>query len=162
MASRIEDYALVGDLHTAALVARDGSIDWLCLPRFDSGACFCALLGTPEHGRWLVAPHAEAQVSRRYRPDTLTLETTFSNSEGTVKLVDFMPVGGENTRMIRIVEGERGIVRMRMELVIRFDYGRSIPWVSRTEDGALAAVAGPDLLVLRSSVETKGEALTTV
>jgi GH15 family glucan-1,4-alpha-glucosidase len=159
---RIEDYALIGDTQTGALVARNGSIDWLCLPRFDSGACFAALLGDREHGRWLVAPAEESRtVTRRYRPDTLVLETTSTTSTGTVRLVDCMPVRGEAPDVVRVVEGVAGSVRMRMDLVIRFDYGAFVPWV-RTVDGALRAVAGPDALELRTPVATRGDGLATV
>src|SRR5512145_1895217 len=122
MASRIEDYALIGDCETAALVARDGSIDWLCFPRFDSAACFAALLGTPEHGRWLLTPAAEARrVRRRYRPGTLVLETEYETDAGLVRLIDFMPLRTGTPELVRIVEGVRGVVPMRMDLAIRFD-----------------------------------------
>ena len=130
----IEDYALVGDCETAALVGRDGSVDWLCLPRFDSGACFAALLGSPEHGRWLMAPAGEVRrVRRRYRPGTLVLETEFETDEGAVTLIDFMPPRRKNPDLVRIVVGLRGQVRMTTELVMRFDYGSIIPWVRKTE-----------------------------
>ena len=132
MPSNIEDYALIGDCQTGALVARDGSIDWLCFPRFDSAACFAALLGTPEHGRWLLAPAVETRrVRRRYRPGTLVLETEYETDAGLVKLIDFMPPRTGTPELIRIVEGVRGVVPMRMELVIRFDYGSVVPWVRR-------------------------------
>src|SRR5690348_12092998 len=128
----IEDYALIGDTHTAALVGRDGSIDWLCLPRFDSGAIFAALLGTEQHGRWLITPIGDVRaVRRRYRGDTMVLETEFETDEGSVRLVDFMPPRGETPDVVRIVEGVRGRVPMRMELRLRFDYGRVVPWVYR-------------------------------
>src|SRR5215212_2876397 len=121
---RIEDYALLGDLQTAALVHRTGSIDWCCFPRFDSGACFAALLGGPEHGRWLLAPaDGAARVTRRYRDGTLILETRFETAAGAVTLVDFMPLRGAASDVVRLLVGERGRVEMRMELVIRFDYG---------------------------------------
>jgi GH15 family glucan-1,4-alpha-glucosidase len=124
MPSRIEDYALIGDLQTAALVARDGSLDWLCFPRFDSGACFAALLGNPEHGRWLIAPSGAARhVRRRYREGTLILETEFETAEGAVRLIDLMPLRDQAPDVVRIVEGVRGQVPMRMELIMRFDYG---------------------------------------
>src|SRR3954464_6245142 len=123
MSTRIEDYALLGDRETAALVARNGSVDWLCMPRFDSGACFAALLGEPKHGRWLLAPSGEARTSRRYRPDTLILETEHVTPEGTVVVTDFMPIRDRVPNLVRIVEGRSGRVPMRMELVIRFDYG---------------------------------------
>ncbi len=142
MAAHIEDYALIGDCHSAALVARDGSIDWLCLPRFDSPACFAALLGTPENGRWQVTPAGDiARVTRRYRTDTLILETMFETPTGSVTLIDFMPPRSDEPRLVRIVHGERGQVAMRMQFVVRFDYGSIVPWVTRT-DGALKAIAG--------------------
>jgi GH15 family glucan-1,4-alpha-glucosidase len=162
MASRIEDYALIGDCQTAALVARDGSIDWLCLPRFDSSACFAALLGTPEHGRWLIAPASEVRRTvRRYRGDTLVLETEHQTAEGIVALIDFMPLRSGQADVVRIAEGRAGRVPMRMDLVIRFDYGVVIPWVRHTERG-IRAVAGPDTLYLRTPVNTRGEGLHTV
>src|SRR6516162_10101063 len=132
MALRIEDYALIGDCHTAALVGRNGSIDWLCLPRFDSGACFASLLGNPEHGRWLISPAGEVRAVRRsYRDDTLVLETEFETADGIVALIDFMPARERDPNVVRIVEGRRGSVRMQLELVIRFDYGSIVPWVRR-------------------------------
>src|SRR5437016_2394884 len=138
MAMRIEDYAMIGDCRTAALVARDGSIDWLCVPRFDGGACFAALLGTPEHGRWKVAP-AEGvevrQVRRRYRPGSLVLETEFTTGSGAVRLTDLMAVTSPTPTVVRLVEGLRGEVPMRSELVIRFDYGWIVPWVRRIDGG---------------------------
>jgi GH15 family glucan-1,4-alpha-glucosidase len=159
---RIEDYALIGDLQTAALVGRDGSVDWCCFPRFDSGACFAALLGSPDQGRWLLAPAQEVRrSSRRYRHDTLILESVFETESGAVRAIDFMPPRGEAPDIVRIVEGLEGEVPMRSELVIRFDYGSIVPWVRRVED-ALVAIAGPDGLCLRSPVETHGENLTTV
>ncbi len=162
MALRIEDYALLGDTQTAALVGRDGSIDWLCFPRFDSGAVFAALLGTEQHGRWLIAPDAPVTATRRrYEGENLILETEFDTADGTVRLIDFMPPRGEAPDVVRIVEGVSGQVRMRMHLRMRFDYGRVVPWVRR-EDGALAAVAGPDSCWLRTPVETRGEDLATV
>lgn len=157
----IEDYAMIGDGHTAALVGRDGSIDWLCLPRFDSGACFAALLGGPEHGRWAIAPRAEATaVSRRYREGTLILETDFETASGAVRVIDCMPLSNERWDVLRIVVGLRGRVAMGMELVIRFDYGAIIPWVSR-RDGTLFATAGPDTLELHTPVHTRGEQMTS-
>ena len=163
MASSISDYALIGDLGTAALVNRSGSVDWLCWPRFDSDACFAALLGTPEHGRWLVAPcDARARVSRRYRENTLILETRFETSEGTALLVDFMPPREINSHLIRIVIGEQGSVAFRSELVLRFGYGAIVPWVTRAEDKSLRAIAGPDMVVLRSSATMRGENFKTV
>ncbi|MER3425280.1 MAG: glucoamylase [Nitrospiraceae bacterium] len=160
MALRIEDYALLGDTQSAALVGRDGSIDWLCLPRFDSGACFAALLGTPEHGRWLLAPKGEVRrVRRRYRDGTLVLETEFETDEGVVALVDFMPPRERDVDLIRIVEGRRGSVPMRMELMIRFDYGSIVPWV-RNVKGVLRAIAGPDALALHTPVALRGQNFT--
>ena len=162
MPLRIEDYALIGDCQSAALVGRDGSIDWLCLPRFDSGACFAALLGTPEHGRWQIAPAGEYRsTGRRYRPETLVLETDFESDTGAVTLVDAMPLRSEYPILVREVIGRRGQVPMRTELVIRFDYGSIVPWVSRA-DGRLRAVAGPDTLVLDTDVPLRGENLKTV
>jgi GH15 family glucan-1,4-alpha-glucosidase len=163
MALRIEDYALIGDCETAALVGLDGSIDWLCLPRFDSDACFAALLGSPEHGRWLIAPQdANARVTRRYRPDTLILETTFETADGAVRLVDFMPLHDGHSDIVRLVVGIRGQVAMRTELVLRFGYGAVVPWVTRTPEGMLQAVAGPDMVMLRTPVPLRGENMTTV
>lgn len=162
MARPIEDYALIGDCETAALVSRDGSIDWLCVPRFDSSACFAALLGNPRNGHWHLAPIDKARVSRRYRPGTLILETRFETDTGVATLIDFMPQRSGNPVLVRILRGDRGSVRMRMELVIRFDYGRAVPWVTRRSDGSLVAVAGPDLLVFRTSVAVRGEDLRTV
>lgn len=162
MASLIEDYALIGDCQTAALVSRNGSIDWLCFPRFDSGACFAALLGTPENGRWQIAPAGEVRdIRRRYRDGTLILETEFETDEGAVALIDCMPPRTSSADLIRIVEGRRGRVPMRMELVIRFDYGSIIPWVRRTEEG-IRAIAGPDTLYCQIEVEHRGEDLHTV
>ncbi len=159
MPSRIEDYAVIGDCETAALVARDSSIDWLCWPRFDSGACFAALLGTPEHGRWLLAPtDPAARVSRRYREGTLILETEFETEDGAITLIDFMPPRGTASDLIRLVVGRRGRVALSTELVIRFGFGAVIPWVTRLEDGSgLRAVGGPDMVVLHSPVPIHGE-----
>ena len=158
----IEDYALIGDCHTAALVGRDGSIDWLCLPRFDSGACFAALLGGPEHGRWQIAPASEVRSTRRrYRDGTLVLETEFETEAGAVRVIDCMPLANGRWDVLRIVEGLRGRVAMRMELVIRFDYGSIIPWVQRV-DGTLLATAGPDTLELHTEVPVHGENMKTV
>jgi len=159
----IEHYALIGDCQTAALVSRDGSVDWLCWPRFDSAACFAALLGTPENGRWRIAPKsARRAVARRYRGDTLILETDFETSEGAVRVIDFMPVRESVSDLVRIVLGRAGRVTMRMELVLRFGYGASVPWVSRLDDGSLRAIAGPDMTVLRTLVPLRGEGLKTV
>jgi len=157
----IEDYALLGDTETAALVAKDGSIDWLALPRFDSPACFAALLGTEEHGRWLIAPASPVRrVTRRYRAG-LVLETLFETDDGTVALVDGMPLRDERPNLLRIVEGRSGHVPMRLELIVRFDYGSIVPWV-RTVDGRWSAVAGPDALVLTTPVALRGENRHTV
>lgn len=162
MPSRIEDYALIGDCQTAALVARDGSIDWLCLPRFDSGACFAALLGTPEHGRWLLAPAAEVRaVRRRYRPNTLILETEYETDSGVVTVIDWMPPRGAEADLMRLVVGQRGEVPMRLELVLRFDYGAVVPWVQRV-DGLLRATAGPDTVLFQPGVPVHGENLRTL
>ena len=159
---RIEDYALIGDLQTAALVGRDGSIDWCCFPRFDSGACFAGLLGTRDHGRWLLAPSGKVRRStRRYRTDTLILETVVETEEGAVRSIDFMPPRGVAPDIVRIVEGLDGEVAMRSELVIRFDYGAIVPWVRRV-DHTRVAVAGPDALCFRTPVEIRGEDMSTV
>lgn len=162
MPSPIEDYALIGDCHTAALVGRDGSIDWLCFPRFDSGACFAALLGTPEHGRWLVAPVGEVRRTHRsYRGDTLVLDTTFETDEGAVTVTDCMPIRTSEPDLVRLVRGVRGRVRMRTELIVRFDYGSITPWVRR-ENGGVRAIAGPDTIELRTPVPLHGEHWATV
>jgi GH15 family glucan-1,4-alpha-glucosidase len=162
MSVPIEDYALIGDTRTVALVDKRGSIDWLCLPRFDSGACFASLLGDSRNGHWQIAPTAQGYgIRRRYRDHSLVLETEFSTKDGKVRLVDCMPADEDIPNHVRVVEGIEGTVRMRMELVIRFDYGWSVPWVRRI-DGVLTAVAGPDALALRTPVETHGENLTTV
>ncbi len=161
MASLIEDYAIIGDCHTVALVGRDGSIDWLCFPRFDSPACFAALLGNQEHGRWLLAPAEEIQaVRRRYRQDTLVLETDYETADGAVTLIDCMPPRTREPDMVRIVVGKRGQVRMRMQLIIRFDYGSIIPWLRRTDKG-IRAVAGPDTLILNTDVDLRSENFRT-
>jgi GH15 family glucan-1,4-alpha-glucosidase len=158
----IEKYALVGDCHTAALVGSDGSIDWLCLPRFDSGACFAALLGGPEHGRWLLAPAAEPRcVQRRYRGDTLILETDFDTEEGSVRVIDFMPMSDRRWDIVRIVEGLSGRVTLRMELRVRFDYGSIVPWV-RKSGKVLLLTAGPDTLELAASVPVEGKNMQSV
>jgi len=160
---RIEDYAIIGDCETAALVGRNGSIDWLCWPRFDSPACFAALLGSREHGHWQIAPADPApRVHRRYQSDTLVLETDFETAEGAFTLVDFMPIGETGSDLVRTIVGRRGAVALRMVLVLRFDYGAAVPWVSRLPDGRLRAIAGPDMVVLSAPVEVKGENLTTV
>jgi GH15 family glucan-1,4-alpha-glucosidase len=158
----IEHYALVGDCHTAALVGNDGSIDWLCLPRFDSEACFAALLGGPEHGRWLLAPAAPGhRVQRRYRGDGLILETDFETDEGRVRVIDFMPLSDRRWDIVRIVEGLEGRVDLRMELIVRFDYGSIVPWVHQVE-GVLLLTAGPDTLELTASVPIEGENMKSV
>jgi len=162
MSSPIEDYAVIGDCHTAALVARDGSIDWLCFPRFDSGACFAALLGSEENGRWLLSPTNKIHsVRRRYREDTLVLETDYETEDGAVTLIDCMPPRSKEPDVVRMVVGRRGQVRMRMRLTIRFDYGSIVPWVRRTHKG-IRAIAGPDTLVLQTNVDLRGEGLTTI
>ena len=158
----IEDYALIGDCHTAALVGRDGSIDWLCYLRFDSGACFAALLGGPQNGRWLLAPSANILgVRRQYRDATLILETEFETSEGVVRIIDCMLLSDARWDILRIVEGVSGRVAMHMELIIRFDYGSIVPWVQRV-DHTLMATAGPDTLELHTSVPFHGVNLKTV
>jgi GH15 family glucan-1,4-alpha-glucosidase len=162
MSARIEDYALIGDRKSAALVGRDGSIDWLCWPRFDSEACLAALLGTREHGRWLIAPRDRAQIRRRYRSDTLVLETHFETPDGGATLVDFMPHCAPQATIIRFVIGTRGQVAMQMELILRFGYGAVVPWVTRVEGGALRAIAGPDMVVLNTPVYLHGRGMTTV
>lgn len=157
----IEDYGLIGNMVSAALVGRDGSIDWLCLPRFDSAACFAALLGGPEHGRWSIAPaEAPLKTSRRYVPDTAVLETRFETHEGEVTLTDFMPFTHDEERVdvVRIVRGVRGCVRMSTELTLRFNYGQAVPWVRRRDYG-LSAVSGPDAVELHTSVRLKGQGL---
>src|SRR6266542_7010936 len=162
MALKIEDYALIGDTHTAGLVGKDGSIDWLCLPRFDSGACFAALLGDASNGRWLVAPKGHVRsVSRRYEPNTLVLVTEFTTDAGVVEVRDCMTPRDKTPNLVRLVRCVRGHVEMTMELVIRFEYGSVVPWVTRS-DGLLTAVAGPDTLSLRTPVPTQGKDLTTV
>lgn len=161
---KIEDYGIIGDTQTVALVGRNGSIDWLCLPRFDSAACFAALLGTEEHGCWRIAPAQSEEVisSRRaYRDGTLILETEFETARGCVRLVDAMPIRERDADVVRIVEGVRGKVRMKMLLIVRFDYGSIVPWTRRVDE-RLEAVAGPDALSLWSDVQTHGEGLTTV
>jgi GH15 family glucan-1,4-alpha-glucosidase len=146
---RIEDYALIGDLQTSALVGRNGSVDWLCLPRFDSASCFAALLGEEKHGRWLIAPAGEVRsVSRRYREGTLVLETDFETDEGAARVIDFMPLrDGGAPQLMRIVQGLRGRVPMRTQLIIRFEYSSIVPWVQRVP-GGIVAQAGPDAVHL--------------
>ena len=163
MTQRIEDYALIGDCESGALVGRDGSIDWLCWPRFDSGACFAALLGGPEHGRWRIAPVGEVlRTERRYRGDTLILETRFVTPAGEVALVDFMPPEGTQSEIVRTVVGVRGEVAVHVELILRFGYGALVPWVTRYGDHGLRAIAGPDMVVLYTDVPLHGENLTSV
>ncbi len=163
MPQRIEDYALIGDCEAAALVGRDGSLDWLCWPWFDSPACFAALLGGPKHGRWLVAPSTPpTRTSRAYRPDTLVLDTRFETAAGTVLLTDFMPLRGTNSDVVRRITGLDGEVAMRTELTVRFDYGRTVPWVSQIADGGLRMIAGPNMLVLHTDVPLRGEDMSTV
>src|SRR6202140_2714843 len=160
--TKIEDYAFLSDTQTAALVSRDGCVDWLCLPRFHSGACFASLLGTRDNGHWRFWPKEKIEkTSRRYRGEALILETEIETKSGAVRLIDFMPPRGENPDIIRIVEGIRGEVTMQMELIIRFDYGRTVPWV-RTGHGGLEAIAGPNGLILRTPIKTHGKDLTTV
>ncbi|HWK53686.1 MAG TPA: trehalase-like domain-containing protein, partial [Hyphomicrobiales bacterium] len=159
----IEDYGIIGNMRTAALVGKDGSIDWLCLPRFDSPACFAALLGTPDHGRWQIAPRDEhITCSRRYLEGTAILETRFETATGTVAITDFMPLSAEagKTNLVRILSGEAGHVDMVMELVLRFSYGQAVPWVQRREYG-LSAVAGPDTVHLHTRLPLQGEGKTT-
>jgi len=161
MAARIEDYGLIGDLQTAALVSRHGCIDWLCFPRFDSGACFAALLGDEENGRWSLRPASDiTSAQRRYRGDTLVLETELACDEGVVRLIDFMPPRGEAPDVVRIVEGVEGTVPMKMRMSIRFDYGSIVPWVRRKDEG-LHAVAGPDALLLATPIDLVGRNLHT-
>ena len=164
MSSRIEDYGLIGDCATAALVARDGSIGWLCWPAFDSDACFASLLGTRKHGRWQIAPAEEVtKTSRRYWDNTLILESRFETADGVVAVIDFMPPRGHASDVVRLVRGIAGRVKLRMELIIRFGFGTGVPWVKKTEDGnALLAICGPDMTVFRSPVQTRGEDMTTV
>lgn len=151
MSARIEDYGMIGDCETVALVGRDGSIDWLCWPRFDSDACFAALLGKPENGRWLLAPaSAVKSTSRKYRDRTLILETRFETADGTATVIDFMPPHSGHSDLVRIVRGDHGHVRMRMELTLRFDYGLSVPWISSVGEGLLHAISGPHLIVINS------------
>ena len=159
---RLEDYALIGDRHTAALVGRNGSIDWLCVPRFDSQGCFTAALGDERHGRWMVSPATpRCRIRRRYRGDTLILETEFATDEGTALLVDFMPLHQPYPTVVRIVEGITDAVQMRMQLILRFDYGSVVPWVQR-QSGRMNAIAGPDAITLCTPVPIHGEEFKTV
>jgi GH15 family glucan-1,4-alpha-glucosidase len=162
VATKIEDYAFLSDTQTGALVSRDGCVDWLCFPRFDSPACFASLLGDKKNGHWRFFPEGKIEKTRRrYRGDTLILETEIDTADGTVRLIDFMPPRGKNPDIVRIIEGVRGYVVMNMELIIRFDYGRLVPWV-RKRGGGLEAIVGPDGLVLRTPIKTHGRDLTTV
>ena len=160
--AQIEDYALIGDCETSALIGVDGSIDWLCLPRFDSDSCFAKLLGSEDNGYWRLAPTQWQSVERRYRPGTLILETTFTTAEGRVRVTDFMPPKPGNSRIVRIVEGLQGRVEMQSELAARFEHGVSVPWVSRLDDGAVSLVAGASRLVLRSDVPVHGKGMRTL
>lgn len=165
MPAAIEDYALIGDCQTAALIERDGSMDWLCWPRFDSGACFAALLGTAQNGRWRIGPaRPPARVRRRYRGDTLILETEFEDADGAVVLTDFMPLRSDSSsHVVRLLGGRRGRMAMRMELVLRFDYGTSVPWVTHLDDGqGIRAITGPQTVALRTTAPIEGRDLTTV
>ena len=160
---RIEDYALIGDCATAALVGRNGSIDWLCLPRFDSPACFAALLGDPEHGRWLIAPSdPNHRVERRYLDGSLVLATTFETSAGAVELIDFFRPRHGPLDLVRLVRGLRGRVAMRVEFIVRFDYGSLVPWVDRLPEGGISAIAGPERVVVRTPVPLRGEDLKSI
>ncbi len=162
MTLRIEDYGIIGDTHTAGLVGRNGSIDWLCLPRFDSDACFANLLGSEENGYWQIAPSEPVlTTTRRYRDDTLVLETEFTTAGGTVRITDCMPIRENHPEVIRLVEGVKGTVAMRMCLAIRMGYGCTVPWV-RYQDGLLTAIAGPDALALWTPVTTRGEDFQTL
>ena len=162
MAAKIEDYALIGDCETAALVDKNGSIDWLCWPDFSSAACFASLLGSEENGYWKISPaEGKGKTTRRYRPHTLILETTFEHKSGSFRLIDFMPVRQRNSHIVRIVEGIRGKVPVRMEMALRFDYGLTVPWVTHVR-GGVRAIAGPNLAVLRASVPLSGENMRTV
>ena len=162
MANRIEDYAVIGNCRSMALVGCDGSIDWMCMPRFDSAACFAALLGGPEHGRWLIAPQKKAKVTREYRDTTLILETTFETKDGAVLVTDFMHRRDGMSDVIRIVRGLRGTVAMRTELVVRYEYGSIVPWVNKEDDGRLQLTAGPDRMLLDTKVALRGEDMKTV
>ena len=163
-AAPIEDYAMIGDCHSAALVSREGSIDWLCWPRFDSPACFAALVGTPDNGRWRIAPaEPPVRIRRQYRPGTMILETIFETKDGSVALIDFMTAATGSSSVVRIVEGRGGQVAMRLDLALRFDYGSAVPWVTQLQrNTGLRAIAGPDVVVLHSGAQLHGEKLTTV
>jgi len=164
MAAKIEDYGLIGDCETAALVDAQGSIDWLCWPDFSSEACFAALLGTEENGCWKIAPaEGEWKATRRYRDHTLIHEITFEQGDGAIRLIDFMPVGQAGSHLVRLVQGRAGRVDMVMRLALRFDYGAAVPWViGLAGEPGIGAVAGPDMTVLRTPVALRGEGLTTV
>jgi GH15 family glucan-1,4-alpha-glucosidase len=159
----IKDYALIGDCETTALVSKDGSIDWLCWPRFDGEACFAALLGTPDNGRWLLCPvDGDAETTRAYRKNTLVLETTHKTPDGVVSVIDFMPLRGKSSDIVRLVVGRRGQVAMRTELVLRFDYGSIVPWVKRLDKRSISAIAGPHRAILRTPVQVRGEDMKSV
>ena len=159
----IESYALLGDRLTCALVGLNGSIDWLCLPRFDSPACFAALLGDDSNGRWLIAPRSEARTTRRYRGDTLILETLFETDTGTAALIDFLVPGSDHVVLVRIVEGRTGHVDMHTEMAMRFDYGVTVPWVTRLDEHeGFCAIAGPEMVVLRTTVKQHGKDMRSV
>ena len=159
---RLEDYAFIGNCITAALVSRDGSIDWLCLPRFDSSACFAALLGNHEHGRWRLAPRDPARVSRKYRDGTLILVTRLDTAGGSVELTEFMPLGLPTSHVVRVVHGISGCVTMSSEMALRFEYGSAVPWVEALGDGTIRAICGPEMVLLRSPMPHRGEDHTTV
>ncbi len=162
MKRRIEDYALIGDCHTAGLVSKTGSIDWLCLPRFDSPAVFAALVGNEDNGYWRISPTSQdCTTTRKYRDGTLVLETSFKTETGTATVIDFMPTGGSGRHLTRIIVGQEGEVKFDLDLTFRFDYGRSIPWVEKRDASTITATAGPDLLVLRSGVDLHGQDMRT-
>src|SRR3984893_12336587 len=162
MAQPIEDYALIGDCKTAALVGRDGSIDWLCWPRFDSAACFAALLGTADNGHWLIAPpDAPLAVNQRSRPGSLVREPELQTDSGRPTIIDFMPPS-DGAHLVRIVTGQSGRVDFRTEFAVRFNYGATVPWVNRLDDGAIRALAGPERVVLRAPVALCGDDLKTI
>jgi GH15 family glucan-1,4-alpha-glucosidase len=156
MAGKIEDYAMIGDLRTGCLIDRTGSIDWFCPSRFDAPACFASLLGGPDNGRWLIGPRGRARTTRRYHPGSMVLETTHEGPDGTVQVIDFMPIHSSHTSIVRLVKGLKGKLRMQTDLAVRFDYGVAVPWVSRHDDTTLLFVAGPDQLCLRSKIALKG------
>ena len=163
MALRIQDYALIGDCETSALVGLNGSIDWLCWPQFDLPACFAAILGTKENGRWLINPRSDAtRITRKYRKNTLILETLFETATGAIKLIDFMPLRDGSSNIIRVVVGESGTVPMQTELILRFGYGSIVPWMTYMEDGTLRAIAGPDMVTLQTPVHLYGRDLTSL